>query len=182
MIKIKIKKNKDKKSKAKFPCRIYLDNGRIIPVPSQHHFKSSFIRNHGCSLVGFYIALRFLGIKKDMTWCKSYMNKHYKLNGCAKFNLEKISKAINKIASGSPATFKKSPSADVIKKALQRGDMVLFEERDPIHTAVLLQKGKDVLRFSDGRYKKATVDQEVKKRCGDSYYGGCVIIRNTAKI
>ena len=105
------------------------------------------------------------------------MDKHYKLNGRSKFNLDKISKAINKIASGSPAVFKKSPSVEAIKKALARGDMVLFEERNPIHTAVLLQKGKDVLRFSDGRYKKVTVYQEVKKRCGDSHYGGCIIIK-----
>lgn len=172
-----IKKNANKKTKVKYPYRIYLDNGRIIPLPSQHNFKSDYIRNHGCSLVGFYMALRFIGIKKSMSWCKSYMDKHHKLNRRAKFNLEKISKAINKIASGSPATFKKSPSADTIKKALQRGNMVLFEERDPIHTVVLLQKGKYVLRFSDGKYKKVTVDQEVKKRCGDSYYGGCVVIK-----
>lgn len=123
------------------------------------------------------MAMRFIGIKKSMSWCKSYMDKHYKLNGRAKFNLEKISKAINKIASGSPANFRKSPPTNAIKKALARGDMVLFEERDPIHTAVLLQKGKDVLRFSDGKYKRVTADQEVKKRCSDFYYGGCVIIR-----
>lgn len=123
------------------------------------------------------MALRFLGIKKDMSWCKSYMDKHHKLNGRAKFNLEKISKAINKIASGSPAAFKKSPSADTIKKALVRGDMVLFEERNPIHTVVLLQIGAKIKRFSDGGYKTVTVAQEVSKRCGDPYYGGCIFIK-----
>lgn len=56
--------NKNKKSKKKFPFRIVIDNNRIIPVPSQHNFKSSFIQHHGCSLVGFYMTLRFKGVKK----------------------------------------------------------------------------------------------------------------------
>lgn len=123
------------------------------------------------------MALRFLGIKKSMANCKNYLDKNYGLKGHAKYNLRKVASAINKISSGSPATFKKSPSKDEIKKALAAGKMVLFEERNPIHTAVLLQRGKDVLRFSDGKYKKVTVDQEVQKRCGDSHYGGCIFVR-----
>ena len=173
----KIKKNANKKTKVKFPYRIYLDNGRIIPLPSQHHFKSDYIRNHGCSLVGFYMALRFLGIKKSMTNCKKYLDSHYGLAGHSKYSLRQISKAINAIASGSPATFKKAASADNIQKALDDGKMVLFEERNPIHTAVLLKKSDKYIRFSDGKYKRVTVDEEVRKRCGDAYYGGCIIVR-----
>lgn len=176
-----IKKNTNKKNRIKYPYRIYLDNGRIIPVPSQHHFKSSYIRNHGCSLVGFYMALRFLGIKKSMAWCKRYMDKNHGLNGHAKFNLRQVAAAINESVSGNPATFKKAPSADVIKKNLEKGNMVLFEERNPIHTVVLLQIGAKIKRFSDGRYKNVTVAQEINKRCGDTYYGGCIIVRNKEK-
>lgn len=172
-----IKKNANKKTKTKYPYRIYLDNGRIIPLPSQHNFKSSYIRNHGCSLVGFYMALRFIGVKKNMTQCKKYLNKNYGLAGHSKYSLRQISKAINAIASGSPATFKKAASADNIQKALDNGKMVLFEERDPIHTVVLLWDGKKTKRFSDGGYKNVTVAQEVSKRCGDAYYGGCVIVK-----
>lgn len=112
-----------------------------------------------------------------MTQCKKYMNKNYGLAGHSKYSLRQISKAINAIASGSPATFKKAASADNIQKALDDGKMVLFEERNPIHTAVLLKKGDKYIRFSDGKYKKVTVAEEVKKRCGDAYYGGCIIVR-----
>lgn len=174
---MKVKKNINKKSKVKFPYRIYLDNGRAIPVPSQHHFKSSYIRNHGCSLVGFYMALRFLGVKKSMTWCKRYLDKYYGLGGHTKYSLRQVVKAINKIVSGSPATFHKSPSTEIIRKALRRGDMVLFEEKNPIHTAVLLYDGKKIRRFSDGHYNNVTVAQELTKRCGDSYYSGCIIVK-----
>lgn len=174
---MQIKKNTNKKTKAKYPYRIYLDNDRIIPVPSQHNFKSAYIRNHGCSLVGFYMALRFIGVKKNMAWCKKYLDNHYGLNGHSKYSLRQIAKAINTIASGSPATFKKAASADTIQKALDNGKMVLFEERNPIHTAVLLKKGDKYVRFSDGKYKKVIISQEVNKRCGDSYYGGCIIVK-----
>ena len=55
--------------------------------------------------------------------------------------------------------------------------MVLYEEKDPIHTAVLLWDGKKIIRFSDGKYKKVSLEQELKKRCGDTYYGGCIIVK-----
>lgn len=172
-----IKNNTNKKTKTKYPYQIYLDSGRIIPVPSQHHFKSDYIQSHGCSLAGFYMALRFLGIKKSMAWCKKYMDKNHGLNGHKKFSLRQVAAAINEIVPGKPAVFKKSPSAATIRSNLKSGNMVLFEERNPIHTAVLLWNGAKIRRFSDGHYNNVTVAQEVKKRCTDSYYGGCVIIR-----
>ena len=161
----------------RYPYRIYINNGRQIPVPSQHHFKSSFVQRHGCSLVEFYMALRFLGIKKTMAWCKKYLDSHYGLCGRSKYPIKKISAAINKIVSGAPAKYYKSPSAGAIRKALKSGDMVLFEERDPIHTVVLLWDGEKTKRFSDGGYKNTTVNREMAKRCGDAYYGGCVIVK-----
>ena len=177
VVKIKIKKNANQKIKVKFPNRIYLDNGRIIPVPSQYKFKSDYIRTHGCSLVAFYMSLRFLGIKKSMSWCKKYMDKNHGLNGHAKFSLRQVASAINEIDSSTPAIFKRSPSAATIRSNLKRGNMVLFEEKSPIHTAVLLWNGTKVKRFSNGGYKNVTVTQEVSKRCGDAYYGGCIIVR-----
>lgn len=177
VIKIKIKKNTNQKTKAKFPYRIYLDNGRIVPVPSQYKFKSDYIRTHGCSLVGFYMALRFLGVKKSMAWCKRYMDKNYGLNGHAKFNLRQVAAAINEIDSSKPATFKRSPSAATIRSNLKKGNLILFEEKNPIHTAVLLWNGTKVKRFSGGGYKNVTVAQEINKRCGDAYYGGCIIVK-----
>ena len=41
----------------------------------------------------------------------------------------------------------------------------------------VLYNGKDIKRFSDGKYKSVTVNQEVKKRCGDGHYGGCIVIK-----
>ena len=174
---MKIKKSTNKKTKKKFPYRVYLDNGRIIPVPSQYNFSSNFIRSHGCSLVAMYMGLRFLGVKKSLSNCKKYLDRNYGLHGRKKYALSIIVKAMNKISSSSKAKFYKNLPSERIKKELKKGNMVLFEERDPIHTVVLLYNGKDIKRFSDGKYKSVTVNQEVKKQCGDGHYGGCIVIK-----
>ena len=169
--------NKNKKNKKKFPWKIILDNKRCIPVPSQYNFKSNFIRRHGCSLVGFYMALRFRGIKKNMQQCLSYARRRLKCG--AKYPLTEICRGINMICSGKPAVYHKSMSNDRIEAHLKKGHMILFEEGNPIHTVVLLRDNKTgrVWRFSDGRKNVTTVEKENKKKCTNEKYKGIVIVK-----
>lgn len=174
---MRIVATKNRKRKKKYPYRIYLDNGRQILVPSQYNFKSDFIRKHGCSLVGFYMALRFRGIKKNMQQCLSYARRRLKCG--AKYPLTEICRGINIICSVKPAVYHKSMTDKQLKAHLQRGDMVLFEEDNPIHTVVLLQDDKSgkVWRFSDGRKNVTTVEKENKKKCTNEKYRGIVIVK-----
>lgn len=174
---MRVKANKNKKTKKKYPYRIYLDNGRQIPVPSQYNFKSSFIRTHGCSLVAFYMALRFRGIKKNMQQCLNFARK--KLKCGAKYPLTEIVKGINQICPGKPAIYHKSMSNDRIEAHLKKGHMILFEESNPIHTVVLLRDNKTgrVWRFSDGHKNVTTVEKENKKKCINEKYRGIVIVK-----
>ncbi len=165
------------KRKKKYPYKIKYPDGRIVPVPSQHDFADKFIQNHGCNLAGFYMALRFTGKKKSMEKCYTYMREHYSLNGKAKYSLRQIANAINELSDGTPAKFYEKISKAEMKKTLKRGNMVLFEEKNPIHTSVILWNGRKFKRFSDGRYKTVTVAWEIRKRCGDDWYGGCVVVR-----
>lgn len=169
--------NKNKKSKKRFPYRIILDSGRAIPVPSQHNFKSDFIRQHGCSLVAFYMALRFRGVKKNMQQCLSYARK--KLKRRAKYPLTEITRGINLICPGKPATYHKSLTTEQLNAKLKKGYMVLFEEGGPIHTVVLLRDSKTgkVYRFSDGKKNIVTVETENKKKCTNENYRGIVIVK-----
>lgn len=169
--------NKNKKSKKKFPFRIVLDNKRIIPVPSQHNFKTDFIKRHGCSLVAFYMALRFRGVKKNMQQCLAYCRK--KLKCGAKYPLTEIVKGINAICSGKPATFYKSLTNAQLEAKLKRGYMVVFEEGRPIHTVVLLRDSKSgkIWRFSDGHKNTTTVAKENAKKCTNEKYRGIVIVK-----
>ena len=175
--KVRIVATKNRKRKKKFPWRIVLDNGRQIPVPSQYDFKSSFIRTHGCSLVAFYMALRYKGIKKNMQQVLQYARK--KLKCGAKYPLTEIVKGINQICPGKPAAYHKSLTTEQLKAKLKKGYMVLFEEGGPIHTVVLLRDSKTgkIWRFSDGKKNTVTVEAENRKRCTNEKYKGVVIVK-----
>lgn len=174
--KVRIVATKNRKRKKKFPWRIILDNGRKIPVPSQYNFKTEFIRRHGCSLVAFYMALRFKNIKKNMQQCLAYCRKHLKCG--AKYPLTEIARGINMICSGKPAVYHRVMSNDRLEAHLKKGHMILFEEDSPIHTVVLLQdnNGK-VWRFSDGHKNVTTVEKENKKKCTNEKYRGIVVVK-----
>ena len=174
---MRIVANKNKNSKKKFPWRIVLDNGRKVPVPSQYDFKSIFIRKHGCSLVGFYMALRFKGKKKNMQQCLAYCRR--KLKCGAKYPLTEIVKGINMICSGKPAVYHRIMSNDRLEVHLKKGHIILFEEGSPIHTVVLLRDNKTgrVWKFSDGRKNVTTVEKENKKKCTNEKYRGIVIVK-----
>lgn len=174
---MRIVANKNKKSKKKFPWRIILQNGRVIPVPSQHDFKSDFIQHHGCSLVGFYIALRFRGVKKNMRQVLQYARKKLKCE--AKYPLTQIAKGINQICSGKPAAYHKTMTDEQLEKHLEKGHMILFEENNPIHTVVLLRDSKTekIYRFSDGKKTETTVAKENEKKCTNGKYRGIVVVK-----
>lgn len=169
--------NKKKKSKKKFPFRIVLDNKRIIPVPSQHNFKTDFIKRHGCSLVAFYVALRYKGVKKNMQQCLAYCRK--KLKCGAKYPLTEIAKGINQICPGKPATYYKTLTNAQIESHLKKGHMILFEEGNPIHTVVLLRDSKTgkIWRFSDGAKNTTTASKENARKCTNEKYRGVIVIK-----
>ena len=174
---MRIVANKNKNSKKKYPWRIILDNKRYIPVPSQYNFKSDFIRTHGCSLVAFYMALRYKGIKKNMQQVLQYARR--KLKCGAKYPLTEIARGINMICPGKPAVYHKSMSNDRIEAHLKKGHMILFEEGDPIHTVVLLVDSKTgkIWRFSDGKKSVVTVKKENARRCTNEKYKGVIVVK-----
>jgi hypothetical protein len=174
---MRIVATKNRKRKKKFPWRIVLDNGRKVPVPSQCDFKSIFIRKHGCSLVGFYMALRFKGKKKNMQQCLAYCRR--KLKCGAKYPLTEVCKGINSICPGKPAIYYKSLTDAQLEAKLRKGYMVLFEEGNPIHTVVLLKDNNTgkAWRFSDGKKNVTTAAKENAKRCTSNNYKGIVIVK-----
>lgn len=175
---LEIKPTKNKTRKKKYPYKIIYKDGRVVPLPSQYDFDdSSFIRRHGCIVAAFYMGLRFVGVKKSMKQCLKYLQDNHSKGTRANYNLRQVCAAINKLAPGTPAKFYKKISQAEMKKALKAGHMILYTEKNPIHTAVILWNGRKFKRFSDGKYKSVTVAWEIRKRCGDDWYGGCVIVR-----
>lgn len=169
----KIKKKQNKK----YPYKIKHTNGARVLVPSQYDFNNSkFIRSHGCIIAALYMGLRYAGKKKSMIQCLKYLQNKYSKGNHLNYNLELVGKAINKLCKGNPAKYYKKITKKEMWRSLKCGKMVLFTEREPIHTAVLLFDGSKVIRFSDGKYKNVTVAHEINKRCGDDWYKGCVVV------
>ena len=167
----------NKTGRAKYPCKIKYADGRKIPVPSQWDFDVYDINKKGCIIAAFYMGLRFAGVKKSMKHCLKYLQDNHSKGARANYNLQQVCESINKLTPGTPAKFYKKINKEEMKEALKAGNMVLYTEKDPTHTAVLLHNGKKIKRFSDGRYKTVTVAWEIRKRCGDDWYGGCVVVR-----
>lgn len=173
----KIEPVKNEKRKKKYPYKIKFSGGKVVPLPSQYDFNDNYIQSKGCIIAAFYMALRFVSVKKSMVQCLKYLQDNYSKGNHKNYNLEIACKAINRLAPDTPAKFYKKITKEKMKKALKAGHMILFTERNPIHTAVLMWNGKKVVRFSNGKYKTVTVAQEIRKRCSDSWYGGCVVVR-----
>ena len=168
----------NKKRKKTYPYKIKFTGGRVVPLPSQYDFDgSSFIRRHGCIIAAFYMGLRFIGVKKSMKGCLKYLQDNHPKGSHINYNLRQVCTAINKLAPGTPAKFYEKISKAEMKKALKAGHMVLYTEKNPIHTSVILWSGRKYKRFSDGKYKNVTVAWEIRKRCGDPWYGGCVVVK-----
>lgn len=173
-----IKPTENKARKKKYPYKIKFTDGRVVPLPSQYDFDdSSFIRRHGCIIAAFYMGLRFVGVKKSMKGCLKYLQEKHPKGKRINYNLEQVCKSINELTPGKPAKFYEKISKAEMKKALKAGYMVLYTEKNPVHTAVILWNGRKFKRFSDGKYKNVTVAWEIRKRCGDPWYGGGVVVK-----
>ena len=170
----------NKARKKKYPYKIKFTDGRVVPLPSQYDFTdSSFIRRHGCIIAAFYMSLRFVGVKKSMKKCLKYLQENHPKGSHINYCLRQVCTAINKLAPGTPAKFYEKISKAEMKKALKNGHMVLYTEKNPVHTAVILWNGRKFKRFSDGKYKSVTVAWEIRKRYVNDWYGGCVVVKKS---
>ena len=159
------------------PLRVTPSKGHSFYVPNQKAYKSDFIQDHGCSLVGFYIALAYLGKKKPMKDLLKWSKKHLKIE--SKIPLKQVYKGIKKLAPNANITYKKKVTTNELSSALAKGHLVLLETKDPTHTNPLMwDDSKKCLRnFSHGGKKKVSVAGMVKKQSKSDTYRGCVIIR-----
>ena len=116
------------------------------------------------------IALQFRGITKSPYEVYSYAKKHLGGYTGSKLTIFGIEKTVNKIAGKKIATWKGCPEnankrirAD-IQKAIHDGHIVLLEQKNPIHTNVIIGRsidGKYVIA-TNGTTKKVTMDWLIK--------------------
>lgn len=175
---MKITKNKSAKYKYKYPLYLVCEDSAKIPVPKQQHFKSEFIRKHGCSLVGVYIGLRWMGKKWTMGKIKRYADKHLRLK--SKYPLTECYKLMHKVC-GNSVVFYHNMTEDRLKWCMENHWLVILEEKDPIHTVCLANYGKAMIRISSGGVKVVTVKHEIAKRSKSDVYRGAIVCKRARK-
>lgn len=166
---MKIEKRNDKR----YPYQVFLASGRKILIPQQTQF-GSFCQKHGCSMAACCIGLQVVGIKqKDgSVWNPKeiYQKAKKEISGYngSKLTIWGSKSTINKIAGKEVAFWhsndgkhNKSIRAD-IDKHLKDGHIILYEEKNPIHTIAILGIDKK------GRYIVATNGKIVRRsRAGE---------------
>ena len=171
---MKIKKTKSKR----YPIKISWNQYKNVPIPYQHAYKTQFINKHGCSLVALYILARCAGSKKTLGNIYKFAKR--RLNGYlrAKYTIRGVAVGVNKITNKTAARYYPTPTTELLKKALLGGHVVAFEQRNPIHTVVLVydKNEKQTYVISDGKVSKTSVADQMKKVCKDQNYKGCVIL------
>lgn len=165
-----------KTKSAPYPRKVIFNNGRSSPIPNQKKFKSSFIRSHGCSMAGFYIALRFCGKKEKMNPLLKWSRGHLKGYMKSKLTIKGVAKGLNKKCGRKVATYYKKPTWARVDKALSNGYLVLIEQGNPIHTVVLYRAGK-TYKLDHGNVSKVSAKSIVKKATSNSTYRGLVVVK-----
>lgn len=158
------KRTKDNK---RYPYEVKI-KGRRLLIPQQKEF-GTYCRNHGCSVTACSVALQWLGIKQEdrSIWNPSEVFQRAKkeisgYNG-SKLSIWGCKSIINKI-SGRQVAFWHSNDGkhnarirESIRKALEAGHVVLFEEKNPIHTVIFI--GID----NNGKYITVTNGKIVRR-------------------
>lgn len=164
-----------KRNDKRYPVEWDVGKKRIL-IPKQKEF-GDYCRYHGCSVTACSIALQWIGKKQadGTVWNPKeiYQKAKKDISG---FNGSKLSiwgckSIINKIA-GYEAAFWHSNNGkrdakirDIINRALNDGSVVLFEEKNPIHTVIFLgiDKNGKYITATNGRITRRSQSAEVRR-------------------
>ena len=164
-----------KRNDKRYPVEWDVGKKRIL-IPQQKEF-GNYCRFHGCSVTACSIALQWIGVKQEdkTVWNpKEVYTKAKKVlpgyNG-SKLSIWGCKAIINKIAGHEVAYWysnngkRNTKIREIINKALNEGSVVLFEEKNPIHTVIFLgidHKGK-YITATNGHITRRSQAVEIRK-------------------
>lgn len=162
----------------KYTSRLVMDDGTKILIPKPYVW-GAFEKSHGCSLRnGACIALQFLKVKQSdgSIWnpkeIYNWAKKNVRGYTGSKLTIYGTVKVINGIshhpkAKWYPVTGKNNAEViQNIKAALKDNCIVLFEQRNPIHTVAFVgydKKGR-LMVIDNGTIKRSSVRAQVKNK------------------
>lgn len=163
----------------KYPYKLILTNGAKILVPKQGEFSTPWLKHHGCSLVAEFIALQFIGVyRKWPNYLLKWHKKHTPNDVEAKVTVRGVAKGINKIAKGKgKAVYHKTLSEDQMRATLKAGNLIILEQKDPIHSIVLVYDNKKLYMISYGKITRTSVAKIRKTATSNDTYRGMVVVK-----
>ncbi len=164
-----------KTTNKRWPVKVVLEKADkktlTVKVPDKQQSKSTFVRNHGCSLEAISIALQLHGIKKSPAQIREWCYTHLAGYNGSKITVFGATKVINGIVGKKVAIWHANTGKNNkkvrqnINRALKQGKVVLFEQKDPIHTVVFLgYKNKKLQIATYGGVRNGTVSEQVSKK------------------
>lgn len=164
-----------KRNDVRYPYKVEMDGKKLL-IPQQTRF-GGFCQKHGCSMAACSIALQFAGVKQEdgTVWNPGeiyrYAKKHIPGYTGSKLTIWGCKNVINKIAGREVAFWhsndgKHNTSIRAnIDMHLKEGDIILYEEKNPIHTIVILgidKKGRYIVP-TNGRVVRRSRAGEIRK-------------------
>lgn len=166
-------KTKDKK----YPLKIVLEDGTKITVPKQSKFSNAFLRKHGCSLMAEYVALQYCGVHRWPIDILKWHKKHDKSDVKAKVTVRGVAKGIDALGKGkADATYYRDVSAGRIKEALDKGQAVIMEQKNPIHSICIIPDNGENWLVNYGNVTKADIGKLTKTATTNKTYRGMVVV------
>ena len=178
----------EKRKSTKYPLEVTLSGGEKLIIPKQSKFSDDWLRHHGCSLMAEYIALQWIGIKRITVNHKScgiypinllkWHEKHTADEVKTKVTVKGVTEGINEIAKGKGhAKYYKIVTAKRISNAIEAGDLVIMEQKKPIHTIILLPDHDGTFMASHGKVEKVSIKKIAKTATSNRKYRGMVVVR-----
>lgn len=162
-----------KTNNSKYPKKITVSNGTssglVIKDPQQKKF-NNFCKKHGCSVAAVTVALQLHKILKSPSEVWAYAKSHLGGYTGSKLTIYGTAKVINKYLGKTVATWKPNNGkhdSEIVKdiqKSIKNGDFVLMEQKNPIHTNIIVGRspnGKIVIA-TNGTTKETSIKHLVK--------------------
>lgn len=155
-----------KEGNGQYPRIAYVSNGqnsKKIKLPDKTKCNNQFIKSHGCSIEATCIGVQKRVGLKSLTTLYSFAKTNVSGRTGSKLTISGVSVLSNKISKRTVARFfrptNKTQAKNRILKELKLGHFVAFEQKNPIHTNILIgfkPNGKIALA-SYGKVKEVSI-------------------------
>lgn len=177
-----MKEIKRKSKGNRYPLKIKLTNGKTLILPQQNKFDNEFLNDHGCSIMAEYIALQWVGIKKWPINLLKWHKKNTQGEIFSKVTIRGVAEGLEQIGGKNISVkYYRQVTEKRIANALSKGYLIIMEEKNPIHSVVLVQDNDGIFRLSHGGVSKTNALRAFNRATTNERYRGMIVVKDKRK-